>query len=341
MLLLMSIDTEEDNWEPRRGPVTLENIRELPRHHAFLRRLGARPTYFTAYRVLGEPWAAATIRALHDDGATEIGAHLHPWNTPPLAHDEGPGSTMLKNLSPAVQLAKLEQVTAALTETLGTRPTAFRAGRYGLDGTTVRPLVRCGYRVDSSVTPYINWEDTDAGSNYVGAPLDAYRIAPERDVRTPAPAGPLLEVPLSVGYTRAGFETRDALRRRFEGRPWSSLHLAGIAWRTGLVRRVVLSAEATGVADMLALSRRLLERGVRHLHLTWHSPSLRPGLSPFVVTARDRDRLYGTIQSYVEGIDRLATVRFATVSEAGAILDPGVGTEAAIAAPTDAGPPSA
>jgi hypothetical protein len=330
VLLIMSIDTEEDNWEPRVGEVTLDNIRELPRLQTFLRGLGARPTYFTAYRVLQEPWAAATIRALHEEGTTEIGAHLHPWNTPPLGGEDGLGTTMLKNLSPAIQLAKLERVTAALTETVGTPPTAFRAGRYGFDGTTVEPLLRCGYRIDSSVTPYIDWEDTDRGSNFVGAPVDAYRVAPGHDVRTPAPRGPLLEIPLSIGYTRSRFDARDALRRKLEGFPWRLAHLAGIAWRTGLVRRVILSPETNGVRDMLALSRRLIERGTRHLQMTWHSPSLRPGLSPFVTTARDRDRFYGAIQGYVEGLARLTTIRFATVSEAGAALDPASRHEAAV-----------
>src|SRR2546422_3045367 len=47
------------------------------------------------------------------------------------------------------------------------------------------------------------------------------------------------------------------------------------------VTQTVLSPELATVNEMLTLSRLLIERGVRHLQLTWHSPSLRPGLSPF------------------------------------------------------------
>jgi hypothetical protein len=71
---------------------------------------------------------------------------------------------------------------------------------------------------------------------------------------------------------------------------------------------------------MLTLSRRLLEHGVRHLHLSWHSPSLTPGLSPFAPTAADVTRLYASVEAYLEGLSRLTAVTFATVSEAAARL---------------------
>ncbi len=321
VVLIVTIDTEEDNWVPRPSGTTVENIRELPRLDRFLQRLGARATYFTTYQVAAEPWAAATLRAVRDGGA-EIGGHLHPWNTPPLVNGTKARNTMVKNLPAAVQLAKLERLSAALGDALGAPPTVFRAGRYGLGPATVGALLQCGYRVDSSVTPYVNWEDTDDGPNFVGAPLDAYRLTPGRDVRISDPEGGLLEIPVSAGYTRSPFGLWDRMRRFLALRPLRPLRLAGIAFRTGLIKRIVLNPELSSVRDMLALSRQLMLRGVRHLNITWHSPSLRPGLSPFVATEADRDRLYGAVESYIEGLAGLASVRFATVSEAGAILDP-------------------
>ncbi len=69
---------------------------------------------------------------------------------------------------------------------------------------------------------------------------------------------------------------------------------------------------------MLTLSQRLLEHGIRHLHLTWHSPSFLPGLSPFATTARDVARLYASIEEYLEGLSRMTAFTSATVSEAAA-----------------------
>src|SRR2546423_11801908 len=162
ILLIVSVDTEEDNWQPCRDGVTIDNIRELPRLDVLFQRLGVRATYFTTYQVAVRDWAAATLRQLRAGGA-EIGAHLHPWNTPPLDESFLPRNSMLKNLPPSLQFAKLERLTATLREAIGTPPLAFRAGRYGLGRETVPALIRCGYQVDSSVTPFVSWEAFDDG----------------------------------------------------------------------------------------------------------------------------------------------------------------------------------
>lgn len=320
MLLVVSIDTEEDQWAPCRGPVTVDNVRQLPRLEAFVRRLGLRPTYFTSYAVAAEPWAAGLLRGLHDDGSAEIAAHLHPWSTPPLAEPPAAGSTMLCNLPAALQRAKLDRLTAVLAAGMGARPTAFRAGRYGVGPATVQALATCGFRVDSSVTPYVSWADTDAGPDFVGAPLGVYRLG-AGDVRVPDPRGAVLELPLSVGYTRAPFAVWDPLWRAFGVRPLRPLRLRGIAARLAGVSRVVLSPETATATEMLALARRLVARGLGYLHLTWHSPSLVPGLGPFVRTRAELDRFYGTIEGFLERLSAVVSWHPATVSEAAARLD--------------------
>src|SRR5689334_1222646 len=79
LLLVVSIDTEEDNWEPARTGTTVENIRELLVLDRFFERLGVRATYFTSYQVAVTPWSAELLRDLVPGGRAEIGAHLHPW----------------------------------------------------------------------------------------------------------------------------------------------------------------------------------------------------------------------------------------------------------------------
>src|SRR5438876_12172844 len=153
VLVIVSIDTEEDNWQRSRDQVTVENIGELRRLAAFFDRLGVRPTYFTTYQVAIDPSAADVLREVSHGGRGEIGAHLHPWNTPPLTEAFVPRNSMLYNLPAELQRAKVEQLTAILEETFGHRPTAFRAGRYGLGPDTVAALLSCGYCVDSSVSP--------------------------------------------------------------------------------------------------------------------------------------------------------------------------------------------
>src|SRR5439155_26118669 len=169
ILLIVSVDTEEDNWQPCREGVTIENIRELPRLDVLFQQLGVRATYFATYQVAIREWAAATLRQLRAGGA-EIGAHLHPWNTPPLDESFLPRNSMLKNLPPLLQFAKLERLTATLREAIRPPPLAFRAGRHGLGRAPVPALIRCGYQVDGSVTPVVSWQAFHDGPTLVGRP---------------------------------------------------------------------------------------------------------------------------------------------------------------------------
>src|SRR5436190_17016526 len=83
-LFLVSIDTEEDNWTPTRIGITTENVRQLPKLNEVLQRLGARPTYFVAHSVVTAKRSSGIIADMANSDSVEIGAHLHPWNTPPL-----------------------------------------------------------------------------------------------------------------------------------------------------------------------------------------------------------------------------------------------------------------
>src|SRR5438270_2432195 len=188
-VVIVSVDTEEDNWRPSRNGVAVGNIRELARLGGFFDRLGVRPTYLVNYQVAIKPCAVEVLRDLGASGNAEIGAHLHPWNTPPLDEAFVPRNTMLKNLPADLQLAKLERLTATLEQAFETSPRVFRAGRFGFGSGTVAALLRCGYCVVSSVTLFWNWQWLDYGSVFVGETLDDYRFAPDADSTRPASLG--------------------------------------------------------------------------------------------------------------------------------------------------------
>lgn len=321
IIVVVSIDTEEDNWVPTRDRITVENIRELPRLDRLFERLGVRATYFTTHQVADSPWTHDVLRGLHASGRAEIGAHLHPWNTPPIELELTARNTMVVNLPPRLQLAKIRTVTDTLTQAVGDRPTAFRAGRWGFGASTAAALIECGYRVDSSITPFKSWWEDD-GPTHRGAPLDVYRLDGRSDARVPVPDGPLVEVPLSWGYARGLWSVRARMHDLLESPKLRRLRLESMAARLHLVNQFVLSPEVNTAEDMLGLSRRLLATGVRHLHVSWHSPSLRPGLSPFVTTRADVERLYTSIEEYLGRLQALVPIQFATVTEAAALLDP-------------------
>ncbi len=316
--LVASIDTEEDNWLPTRNDVRVENIQELPSHHRLLRALGLKPTYFADHPVVADPAAAARLAEL--EGA-ELGAHLHPWNTPPLDEALTPAHTMLRNLPAALQRAKLAHLVDAHEAAFGRRPTSFRAGRFGLGRETVAALIDAGFEVDSSVVPFVSWQG-DEGPDFDGAPVHPYRLDGRSDPRTPARDGPLCEIPLSAGFTRRPFGWRSRLHRRLSRPPFPRLRMLGLASRLGLARRVIVSPETDTAEDMLAVSRQLVAEGASCLQIFWHSPSLVPGLGPFVREPRDRGALERRIEDYVSGLARDYELRPVTVSEAAAALLP-------------------
>lgn len=314
--LIVSIDTEEDNWVPVQRDVTTRNIAALTSLQHRFETLGVRPTYFTNYQVVLNPASAGVIRDIHDGGRAEVAAHLHPWNTPPLAPTI---ETMLLNLSPELQAAKIAAVTRQLYDVLGVMPRAFRAGRFGLGPDTVRALIDAGYTIDSSVTPFYSWKLYDRGPSHVGAPLHMYRLSGNGDVRRPD-GGPLVEVPLSSGYNRWHPRVWPQLRSFLDGGLARRLRLAGIAARLDLARSVMLSPEIHSARHMRGLAGSLIDGGLPFLHVFWHSPSMTPGLSPFCRSTADVERLMVRFELLLALLERRVSLRFVTVSEAVAEL---------------------
>jgi hypothetical protein len=60
------------------------------------------------------------------------------------------------------------------------------------------------------------------------------------------------------------------------------LHVPGVLARTGLVARSKLTPEGTPAAEQCRLLAAMARRGHRIFSLTYHSPSLEPGHTPYV-----------------------------------------------------------
>lgn len=315
---MISVDTEEDNWAPRRDSVTVDNIRHIPEFHSTLRELGVRPTYFVTHAVSSDEWASKLLSETVADGSGELAAHLHSWNTPPIEEPLTGRNTVLRNLPPELQRRKLERLTEQHGGVFGRAPTSFRAGRFGIGKAAIAALIDLGYRADSSVTPFWTWEDYDDGPDYHGAPTGPYRMSRETvDLRAAdETTGKLVELPISVGFTRRPFGFWSAVHRALTAAPLQPLRLAGVAARIGLFQKVILTPENETVAEMVALSRRLIEGGTRYLNLFLHSSSLEPGLTPCTPGAEDVRRLKAATFEYVQELQRLAPIRFVTATEA-------------------------
>ena len=138
--LVISVDVESDHWRPARGEKRFTNLQHLA---PLVRRLvarGLRPTLLPTYSVAADRASAERLAELTADGRVELGAHLHPWSTPPQAEALVDPNTMLCNLPDALVAEKLARLTEAVAAVAGRRPTTFRAGRWALGPRTV-PLL--------------------------------------------------------------------------------------------------------------------------------------------------------------------------------------------------------
>lgn len=317
-LLVVTVDVEEDGWgqfTPR--SVEASNLRLLPELHRQFQALGIRPTYLTTHVAGGSDEGRSALEDILSSSESELGAHLHPWNTPPLQGNASESESMACNLQGTVLYDKLSTLTELLSKTYQRPVSSFRAGRWGMGAELVRVLESLRYRVDSSIAPFVNWEEY-TGPNYSHLPYHDYWPSVGRllDVES---STVLSELPPTVSYLQTNAERAHQLFE-WSGKPlFRPIHLRGILSRMGVVNRVWLSPEINKQEEILQLAKRLLQSGVRVLNFTFHSPSLSPGLTPFVKSKSDAAAFEARLFGSLEKILSLGTEP-KTLSEADEIL---------------------
>jgi peptidoglycan/xylan/chitin deacetylase (PgdA/CDA1 family) len=86
----------------------------------------------------------------------EVGCHVHPeyFN----GSIKGMKMQMILPLfSYDKQLEMLRQASYIIRQNVGVNPRSFRAGRFGINKDTLRALVSCGFTLDCSMTPFLDW----------------------------------------------------------------------------------------------------------------------------------------------------------------------------------------
>jgi hypothetical protein len=292
-ILVVVVDTEEEfDWSApfRRDAVAVTAMREIGVFQRLCEEFGIAPAYVADYPVVSNPDGAASLRELHASGRAEIGAHLHPWVTPPFdelvcARNSYPG-----NLEPGLEAEKLRVLTETIEERTGARPRTYKAGRYGFGPNTPEALEGQGYEVDLSPSPPFDY-GADGGPDYSAWGAHPYWFGGARK---------LLGLPNTGAFV--GFlgrrspavwrlATRPALR-------WA--RLPGILSRLDAVSRLRLSPEGHGPDDLMRLTRALLRAGVRVFSFSLHSPSLKPGCTSYVRSAADLATLLGSCRRYFD-----------------------------------------
>jgi hypothetical protein len=273
-VVLVGIDTEaDDQWSAEgRRRLSVSNALRLPALQALCDSFGIRPSYLVTHEMAARKESADVLRGLAREGRCEIGAHLHPWTSPPFRPEDVAGHTYPHNLPVELLERQLTDLAALIAQELGVRPTTYRAGRNGFDGGSLPILERLGFTVDTSVDPLFN-ERRKGGMAFAGAPLVPYH--PDYgDVRRPG-ASKILEVPISAATSPALPKAAEALYARLRPIPWR-----GALRRLGL-KAVWLRPSYAALPDMLSFASRLARARVPCFNVIFHSSELLPGGSPY------------------------------------------------------------
>ena len=279
--VLVTVDTEEEfDWtQPkRRENTSVEAVKSLPQAHAVLRGFGVKPAYLVDYPVATTPESVEVLKGFVEAGEATIGAQLRPWVNPPFDEPISVANSFPGNLPRRLEHAKLCNLTEALRQGFGVQPIVYRAGRYGIGPNTEALLDELGYRIDASVRPQFDYGD-EGGPNFARARSAPYWTGAERRI---------LEVPLTTTYIGGIRRLGQPLYRAGSRLP----KLRGFLARTGLLNRVALTPEGIPLDEALEALRLLLDDSTRLFSISFHSPSVEPGHTPYVRDAEDLKRFY-------------------------------------------------
>ena len=264
--LCVTIDTEPDcdiHWR-RSEPLTFESV--LSGIPDILRPLwnkyDIKPVYFVSPEVVQNDDCCQVLRQEVQLGA-EIGAHLHGEYIEPQRKYESFAGTLSDEFpcfaySREIELVKIKNLTELIAGKFSVSPISYRAARYGADLDTIKSLEELNYKVDSSVTPGVDWSD-EGGPDHSRAPKQPYFIS-AKDYYS-AGTSDVLEVPITVSGKRFVF-----LPDRWVYYRWlRPTHM------TAFEMRMLAGEFARSYAEPV-------------LNLMFHSMEVVPGRTPFVRT---------------------------------------------------------
>jgi hypothetical protein len=292
-LLLVIADAEEEfDWE-QPFAASRTSVTNMKRQHLaqeIFARYHIVPTYAVDYAVANQEDGYRPLLDLLRDGLCEIGAQLHPWVTPPQIEEVGERNSFAGNLPEELEFSKLKNLTERIEANLGVRPRLYRAGRYGTGPNTPRILNRLGYTVDCSVLP--KWQRRSAyAPDYSGAPMSPYWIGGGTE---------LLEIPVTTNTIGLARKAESMLAPYVFSETARSLRVPGVLARLRLLDQIRLSPEGNTLNEAKRLTRFLITAGHKVFVISYHTPSLAAGHTPYVRNAADLTNFLGWLEAYLD-----------------------------------------
>lgn len=300
---LLTVDTEEEfDWNGEFHPFDydLNHVRRLAKFQEFCENIGVVPVYLIDWPIANSQIAVEILGDAAKRGTAQIGIQLHPWVNPPHEEEVNAFTSYAGNLPPELMHEKFRRLRDVIHRNFDCAPQIYRAGRYGLGSHSARMLREAGIAIDSSVRSRYDYRKGH-GPDYSAHPLWPYWVDEERS---------LLELPLTTVYWGTLRQLGGILY------PWAERfpRLPGLLSRLGLLERIALTPEGISLEDALRGLDIAIDDGLPVLVLSFHSPSLVPGNTPYVNSEDDLDGFYDWLRGVYAYLD-MRGVRPTTVSE--------------------------
>jgi hypothetical protein len=277
-LLQVIVDTEEEfDWNAPfdRNATSVASIEAQSLAQALYAPYDLRPTYMIDFPVADSPSAVNVLKGFQEAGRCQIGAHLHPWVNPPHEEMVNARNSYPGNLPLALEKAKLTVLTETIMSRFGRHPAMYKAGRYGVGHNSTAILRELGYQIDLSVVPYTDFRP-QAGPDFSNCPDRPYWFAND-----------MLEIPMSRGFSGFAAGMGRTLYGMVETSWGRRLRLGGVLSNARVLERATLTPEGVTYDELTRLARAMRQQGHRLFTLSYHSPSLAPGNTPYARTMHD------------------------------------------------------
>ncbi|MBK7712973.1 MAG: hypothetical protein IPN67_05780 [Bacteroidales bacterium] len=302
MNFILTIDTEGDNQWDHGRELAVENIKFVPRFQELCEKYSIKPTYFVTSEVCDDQYAREIFTDYILKDTAEIGAHLHAWTTPPFYDKDGyrfndPAHSFANELPDDLLNQKLKYLTDQIETSFGKRPLSYRSGRYGFNENVGRSLVRNGYIVDSSVSPYATWADHpgipggEGGPDFIDSDPFPYDYHFDE--------GSLHEIPITILPTRFPLNRYQSLARYYFRRVDKSIFLR-------VFRKLFFNNQPLWLRPnpwmTLDLFSELVNESIKiklpNLVMMFHSSELMPGCSIYRQDNESIEKLYELLERF-------------------------------------------
>ena len=300
------VDTEEEfDWNApfSRTSQSVGAIADQYRAQDMFDRLAIKPIYVVDYPIASSSQAVGILKEFRESGVCDIGAHLHPWVSPPFEEEVTTYNSYHGNLPPALEREKLLRLTDAIVAAFEFAPTIFKAGRYGLGPTTLRSVAEAGYDTDCSVVPFTTY-GADGGPTFHGLPDQPYWTSHG-----------ILELPLTRSFIGAAPFLGERFPALFDAKITRTSRMQAALAKSGITERVTLTPEGMTLEKQQRLLLRLVSKGHKIFTLTYHSTSLGIGNTPYVRNEHQREELLDRLEALLCWARDTLSFEYSTVAD--------------------------